>query len=583
METRTMKEQALEKQIGGCMSGFFNIFDRPHLLSPKRFALPKRLSSSSSSPLIAESEPACSPLDSGIQKQQSVYCTPELRSPAPLTLPVMEFKQGSPKSPWRFSKEAPRLSLDSRAVVDAKGSLKPRQIRTEGGSPSVIARLMGLEALPTADSQQPLQRSASESRVSREYRFVDFRDEEDPAEFQVRSGRAQPARSPAPQRHVVRRKSFFDSADFFPEPRECGVAKMSKIDLDAPTSDLETLKQLLEALRLKGLLHSSHKPQSGIGNRSLVHESPIKPARPTFGIRSGAGESPSRRRRSENSDNRRPSPRASPLPWRKPEPVQTGNRTNRGGPAIEEVWKVDEYHRQGKTLLERCDKLLNSIAEMAAEGEAGESQPSPVSVLDASLYHEESSPSPVMKRSLDFRESEDESWGGSMSMLSVSPSSDSEYAYISDILRASDCIPRESDVFALLEKQQYRMVSAEERRLIFDAVQEIVGRRRRLPPWRMVGEAEKMEVIWSEFQKMRKKKSSAEEEDLVGYVCGVLGRDLSEDRWRDCEEDMSEAVLDIERLVFKDLIGETIRHLAALNRSQSHSDSLPRTRRLLFF
>lgn len=67
-----------------------------------------------------------------------------------------------------------------------------------------------------------------------------------------------------------------------------------------------------------------------------------------------------------------------------------------------QVWKVDEYHRQGKALLERCDKLLNSIAEMAAEGEAGESQPSPVSVLDASLYHEESSPSPVMKRSLDF-------------------------------------------------------------------------------------------------------------------------------------------------------------------------------------
>ncbi|CAA7030436.1 unnamed protein product [Microthlaspi erraticum] len=571
METTTMKEQALEKQIGGCMSGFFNIFDRPHLLSPKRFALPKRLSSSSSSssPLTAESRPACSPLDSGIQKQQSVYSTPELRSPAPdqklsrspLTLPVMELKQGSPKSPWRFSKEAPRLSLDSRAVVDAKGSLKPRQIRTEGGSPSVIARLMGLEALPAADSQQPLQRSASESRVSRDYRFVDtlsFREEEGPAEaeFQVRSGRSKPARAPPPQKQLVRPKSFFDSADFFPEPRRCGGTKMS------PPSDLETLKQLLEALRLKGLLHSSYS------GRNLVHESPIKAARPTFGIRSGAGESPSRarRRRSENSvksPDRRPSRRVCP-----PE---------------EEMWRLDEYNsnRQGKTLLERCDKLLNSIAEMAAEGEAGESQPSPVSVLDASLYHEESSPSPVMKRSLDFTGTlsslylSTESWGGSL----VSD----EYVYISDILRASDCIAQESDMFSLLEKQQYRYrnLSAEERRLIFDAVEEIVGRRRRLPPWRMVGEADenKMEVIWSEFQKMRKKRSSAEEEeDLVGYVCGVLGRDLSEDRWRECQVDMSDAVLDIERLVFKDLIGETISHLAALNRSHSHS----LRRRLLF-
>lgn len=51
--------------------------------------------------------------------------------------------------------------------------------------------------------------------------------------------------------------------------------------------------------------------------------------------------------------------------------------------------------------MERCDKLLHSIAEMAA-AEAADSQPSPVSVLDASLYHEDSSPSPVMKRSLDF-------------------------------------------------------------------------------------------------------------------------------------------------------------------------------------
>lgn len=174
-------------------------------------------------------------------------------------------------------------------------------------------------------------------------------------------------------------------------------------------------------------------------------------------------------------------------------------------------------------------------------------------------------------------ESEDESWGGS-----ISSSSDSEYVYISDILRASDCLPQESDIFSLLEKQQYlkgkcaSRAAAQERRLIFDAVQEIVGRRSRLPPWRIVGVADQMQVIWSEFQRIRKKNSSTEEEDLVGYVCGVLGRDLSEDRWRDFQVDMSEAVLDIERLVFKDLIGETIHHFAALNRFGSLR------RRLLF-
>lgn len=54
--------------------------------------------------------------------------------------------------------------------------------------------------------------------------------------------------------------------------------------------------------------------------------------------------------------------------------------------------------KEGKSLLERCDKLLHSIAEFTTE-----SQPSPVSVLDSSFYKDDSSsPSPVMKRSIDF-------------------------------------------------------------------------------------------------------------------------------------------------------------------------------------
>lgn len=53
-----------------------------------------------------------------------------------------------------------------------------------------------------------------------------------------------------------------------------------------------------------------------------------------------------------------------------------------------------EEYKEGRSLLERCDKLLHSIAEL---------QPSPVSVLDSSFYKEESSPSPVMKRSIDFK------------------------------------------------------------------------------------------------------------------------------------------------------------------------------------
>ena len=62
-----------------------------------------------------------------------------------------------------------------------------------------------------------------------------------------------------------------------------------------------------------------------------------------------------------------------------------------------------EEYREGRNLLERCDKLLNSIAEITAGAEL--QQPSPVSVLDSSFYKDESScsPSPVMKRCIDYK------------------------------------------------------------------------------------------------------------------------------------------------------------------------------------
>lgn len=62
-------------------------------------------------------------------------------------------------------------------------------------------------------------------------------------------------------------------------------------------------------------------------------------------------------------------------------------------------YKLEEY-REGKNLLDRCDKLLNSIAEITALNEL---QPSPVSVLDSSFYKDDScSPSPIAKRCIDY-------------------------------------------------------------------------------------------------------------------------------------------------------------------------------------
>ncbi|MBA0560317.1 hypothetical protein Golob_017222, partial [Gossypium lobatum] len=248
--------------------------------------------------------------------------------------------------------------------------------------------------------------------------------------------------------------------------------------------------------------------------------------------------------------------------------------------------KVEDY-KDGGTLLERCDKLLHSIAEMTAA--TTELQPSPVSVLDSSFYKEESSPSPVMKRSIDFKdqlvESEDEMWSPAMPSVE-SKSDDCDFIYISDVLRAANYMHDESDVFLLLEKQQYvkgkdtSKVSRLQRKLIFDTINEILNRKKQLPPWKVVTGETSLQQIWSEFQKIRERDSS---DDMFEDICGVLRKDLAGDAingWDGCPIQMSEAILDIERLIFRDLISETIRDLAAL---AEKSINIPAPRRKLVF
>ncbi|TQD90253.1 hypothetical protein C1H46_024170 [Malus baccata] len=146
---------------------------------------------------------------------------------------------------------------------------------------------------------------------------------------------------------------------------------------------------------------------------------------------------------------------------------------------------------------------------------------------------------------------------------------DGDFVYVSEILRASNYLPEDSDIFLLLEKKQHfkgkdtSKESTLKRRLIFDTVTEILDRNRRLPPWKAVSWQTSLPEIWSEFRRIRERDQS---EELFEVICGVLKKDLAGDSingWGDCSIEMSDAVLDIERLIFKDLIGETIRDLAA--------------------
>lgn len=169
---------------------------------------------------------------------------------------------------------------------------------------------------------------------------------------------------------------------------------------------------------------------------------------------------------------------------------------------------------------------------------------------------------------------------------------DDDFVYVSDIVRASHYLPHESDVFSLLEKQRRLKgkgtckVSRLQRKLIFDTVHEILDRNRRLPPWKVAtwGQhgASSPDKVWSEFQRVRERDAA---QDMFDTICGVLKKDLAGDGisgWEDCPLEMSEMILDIERLVFKDLIGEAIRDLAALESSnKAMLPTLPR-RKLIF-
>ncbi|KAG2696972.1 hypothetical protein I3760_07G085100 [Carya illinoinensis] len=807
MTTGMLHDQKhIEKQMG-CMAGFLQIFDRNQILTGKRLYSNKRLPPSSPVDSTPESNSSMvfPEMPGELEKQQQARVAPsperpkqsqlpELRSPAPeiattpadtptkspLPFPILELKEGT-RSSWKFSREAPRLSLDSRAVVDAKGSLKPREIRTnaaflssnrceEGAvdgdkhrkSPSVIARLMGLEALADSNTEPAkkaeLRRSASESRVSRDlfqHRFVEGNNSfnfqlrqiqqpnlqssissnviqenvtnerygsahrrVDSREYGVQNVRSGAAR-PAPNRGMGQRKSFFDSEDFFPEPKQ-GVSIYGEIEkrlkmrgIDEPSQDFETLKHILEALQLKGLLRSK-KPSNQMNHRNFVYdhrslESPVvvmKPAarssanrpgrngndsppssfRSKTGVRRNVNEtlpalSPRRDRpemdrnaryqtrerntsssptriQSENGlrsptrrgalsvetrrkvgtpnntmdsvENRRVSPVRSP----KASPRRFGSdqaMTNRSPrmkkpsaeiyPKEEKVFtpaeeesssttvtsessistcsqtetergKAEDY-REGRSLLERCDKLLHSIAEITA------TELSPVSVLDSSFYKDESSsPSPILKRrSIEFQdqpiELEDDVWSLPTSRLefnSEDKPGDGDFVYVSEIVRASSYLPEDSDVFQLLEKQQHLKgkdtseVSRLRRRLIFDTINEILDRNRQLPPWKSNSWENcsiSLRQVWSQFRRIREIGDASE--DLFEVICGVLRKDFMVDGtsgWVDRPIEMSESVLDVERLIFKDLIGETIRDLAAFS---GNCDNLAALRRRLVF
>ncbi|CAK8543515.1 unnamed protein product [Lathyrus sativus] len=647
-----VKDEKLKKQFQkqmGCMAGFLHIFDRHHSFPLKRL--------NSTKPTEPETNGSNSPAESIPEAE-----TTQLEKPALQILPVFDFKEGT-KSSWKLAREAPRLSLDSRAVMDAKGTIHPKDEEKRRRSTSVVAKLMGLEDSdpnhnpnPSHNPNPKLQRSASESMVHRDlshsqhYRFFDttnFQLKQFDSVSLLNDRDSDLTEKTEPVRGILtkQKKCFYDSTDFFPGPKQSiSVSVQGEIEkrlkmrgIHEPSKDLETLKQILEALQLKGLLHSKKltnhrnfvmenvsdspivlmKPGKSIhrtgwtGNESLPPASTFrsKPKAQTDHMQAQV-----KNRNSSNSPTRSPNRlrkvssvetqrgvdrrRVSPVQSQKIEPnrqspvrsprmrkvttyqkeektmaedesstVSESSFSTSSHTDTERLTKVEDQYREGKELLQRCDKLLNSIAEITEL-----QQPSPVSVLDSSFYKDDSScsPSPVMKRCIEYKdlgaESEEDAWSTNL-CSNETKSEDCDFVYVSEVLRASNYLPKDkdNDMFLLLEQQQYlkgnntSKVSTLQRRLIFDTIHEILNGKRRLPPWKLEN-LQSLDKIWSEFRRIREREES---EDMFEVICAVLKKDMNgENEWGECHVEFGDVVLDIERFIFKDLICETIGDLA---------------------
>ncbi|TVU25115.1 hypothetical protein EJB05_27596 [Eragrostis curvula] len=753
----------------GCMAGFLHLFDRPQILSGRRLHhTPRRLMSSSSG--SATPSERSMQLDRATPAPSSPDMTPPAAPRPSLQLPPLhDLKDAAGSASGAPSWRLPRLSLDSRAVVDGRGKYRPREIRApspanappspslngdERRSPSVVARLMGLDALPHGQDAEDggggggqreqqqyacpaaaLRRSASE-RVPRDpsshFRFVDpafferpsspvpQQQYQRPAPSPVTSYPAAAAESAAMRRAPaadpagvrgggIQRRSRFDAREVFPDPAKRDPAaahggeialygeierRLRKRGIAEPARDLETLKQILEALQLKGLLHHAPPPpQPQVArtpppivvmrpsHRALSQQpSPASPASrltPARRLRVDVDRarrprspdpsaSPARspaspaRRGGPQSPQRRVSPAQSPKqeppPFRRPSTADAaGVRSRIGRRAAhnsamlfpdEEAsttfsdggssssfsassrWDFEpppavRGDEPSRAVLERCGKLLSSIQAFTGGDAVGaDQQPSPVSVLDAAAFlADEDSPSSSSgsKRVIDFNivrspkkpvptvsDPEDDEWalGGSWPTTTMSSgpnAGDPDYAYVAQLVRLFHRKRDPADVYKIAEQRRLHSGCAaggdtwqHHRRLLCGAVAEALERQRCACPWdpaAWLRGAELVDHVWAEVRRAREKSvAPAEEEqelDLNDVTCDAIRRDLAaaDGAWASTLQqqqpgrlgaEVADAVLQIERLVFKDLVADTIRELADANRL------MPPRRKLVF-
>uniref|UniRef100_A0A2N9INE6 DUF4378 domain-containing protein n=1 Tax=Fagus sylvatica TaxID=28930 RepID=A0A2N9INE6_FAGSY len=286
-----------------------------------------------------------------------------------------------------------------------------------------------------------------------------------------------------------------------------------------------------------------------------------------------------------------------------------------------EVTSNNQSDKINTTFFQQDGQKQNNLAGFSESRSKAEpaiptlEQPSPISVLDATFYRDES-PSPVKKISNAFQDYEalypDEGeWNpADLAQLpkctKASSSADIDHRYISEILLASGLLrdldsglmtiqlqasshPINSNLFLELEQtkasagllndkqSEKRIVKSEpaekiQRKLTFDAVNESLARKLSLegPPqhWfspnKLAGRKPRgqqlLEELCSEVDQLKNNnlsRSLDEEDDCLKSIIleDLMHRSMD---WIDYRCEIAGVVLDVERLIFKDLITEVL-------------------------
>ncbi|KAJ0647331.1 putative protein LONGIFOLIA [Helianthus annuus] len=110
----------------------------------------------------------------------------------------------------------------------------------------------------------------------------------------------------------------------------------------------------------------------------------------------------------------------------------------------------------------------------------------------------------------------------------------------------------------------------------------MLDRNRQMPPWKVSIRDSRASVkqIWNEFQKIRELIiNTGDDIDLLELITRVLKKEVEVKDWDDYPIETSEVILDVERLIFKDLVGDLIGDLVEFSGECVFS----RTRRKLVF